>query len=709
MSKSPEKRILELRAEIERHNHLYHVLDDPQVSDSEYDALYRELKQLEETHPELVAPDSPTQRVGSAPSLLFAQVRHRAPMYSLDNATANEEFIAFDERLHRLLAVTLDKPLEYVCEPKLDGLAVSLDFDNGKFVSGATRGDGEVGENITANLRTLRALPLTLTADFSGTVRGEVFIKSADFEKFNSRLEEAGERTYANARNCAAGSLRQLDSRITATRPLSIYMYGLVDPESHGLKSQADVLEFMKALGLPVNPEAQVCNAAEEVLSYHDEMEIRRSGVDLQVRQKSAGLKTHPTKDGLPHGTLPYEIDGIVVKYNDITAWVKLGFTSKSPRYMVAFKWPENEARTFLRGVNFSISRTGVYTPTADLEPVSIGGVMVKAASLHNLDELQRLDLLLGDEVFVKRAGEVIPKVIGRTERVRDGSETPIPLPSECDHCAAALELDERSHNLACPNTACPGRLVMRIGYFASRGVMDIDGFSDKSAAKLIEAGLVRTLDDIYRLTREQLLTVEGFADISADNLIAAIRARKNRPLWRVLVALEIPQVGEATAKLLAKHFGSLEALGNASVEELSAVYSVGKLIAEEIRAWFDVPENRELVQRLGEVGVRVAEDTATEGGATGGGPFEGKTVVLTGTMSFATRDQLKEWLEQNGATVSDSVSKKTGIVIAGPGAGSKLEKAEKLGVTVWDEEALLSFMRGTSTNPDPKPDWWPS
>jgi DNA ligase (NAD+) len=681
-------RIARLRTEIDEHNYRYHVLDAPVVSDAQYDALYRELQQLEAEHPELVTPDSPTQRVGSAPSLLFEPVRHRYPLYSLDNAITNDEFRSFDERLHRLLGLTLDEPLDYVAEPKLDGLAVTLDYENGRFVQGATRGDGETGENITPNLRTLRALPLKLkAANFTGTVRGEVFMRTADFERLNARLAEAGEKTYANPRNTAAGSLRQLDSRITAGRPLSIYFYGLAAAESYGLARQSEVLEFMKGLGLPVNPEARLARGVDEVVAYHDEMEQRRGD-----------------RNENPNA-LPYQIDGIVVKYDQLARWEELGYTAKSPRYMLAFKWQEAESRTFLRGVSFSISRLGTYTPTADLEPVNIDGAMVKAASLHNLDELERLGLMVGDEVFVKRAGEVIPKVVGITDRVRDGSETPIPLPTHCDHCHSELAVDERSHNLTCPNRRCPGRLVMRVSFLASRGVMDIENLSEKTAAKLVELGLVKDIDDVYRLTREQLLEVEGFADVSADNMLAGIRGSKNRPTWRVLVALEIPQVGEATAKLLVKHFGSLEALGNATVEQLEEVYGVGKLIAEEIANWFADAENRALVQRLGAVGLRVAEEAA---GPAGGGAFDGKTVVLTGTISFATRDQLKEWLEANGATVSDSVSKRTGLVIAGPGAGSKLDKATKLGVPVWDEAQLTEFMRDTPTLPEEKPEWWP-
>jgi DNA ligase (NAD+) len=394
------------------------------------------------------------------------------------------------------------------------------------------------------------------------------------------------------------------------------------------------------------------------------------------------------------------------VKYNDLTRWEAIGYTAKSPRFMLAFKWPEFEARTRLKGVSFSISRTGVYSPVAELEPVQVGGVTVRNATLHNLDEIERLGLLIGDEVFVKRGGEVIPKITGRTERSRDGSESPIAYPQDCLHCGTALVVDERAHNWACPNRLCKGRLGMRVAYFCSRGVMDIEGLSEKTAQKLVESGLVEDIDGLYRLDRDKLLALEGFADLSVDNTLAAIAGSRSRPLWRVIVALEIPQVGTSTAKLLARHFGSLEAMGAASLEELQQVYSVGLLIAQEIRAWFDEPGNQALCQRLGEVGLRVSE--AAGQGSGGPRPFEGRTVVLTGTISFASRDQLKEWLEQNGATVSDSVSKKTGLVIAGPGAGSKLEKAKSLGVQTWDEPALLDFMRDTETSPSGKPAWWP-
>ncbi len=698
-SGSPEQRAAELREQIAHHNYRYYVLDSPEISDAQWDALYRELVQIEEAHPELVTPDSPTQRVGGAVLPNFAQVTHSVPMTSLDNALTDAEFMAFDERLRKLLAggeggglfSEAGNSLEYFCEPKLDGLAVSLEFENGSFIRGATRGDGSVGEDITANVRTLRPLPISLKdRNFSGIVRGEVFIRTLDFEKLNEHQKATGGQVYATARNTAAGSLRQLDSRITAARPMSIFLYALVDPQRYGLKTQAESIEFMRGLGLPVNPEGRICSGAQEVLDYHDELARRR------------GL--YPGEDA---DALPYAIDGMVVKYNDLSKWEALGFTAKAPRFMIAFKWPELEASTRLNNVSFSISRTGVYSPVAELEPVNIQGVTVARATLHNLDEIERLDIKLGDEVFVKRGGEVIPKITGRTARERDGSETPIVYPDSCIHCATPLVIDERAHNWACPNRICPGRLAQRIAYFCSRDVMDIEGLSEKTAVRLVKAGLVKDIDDLYRLTREQLVALEKFADVSADNTLAVINGSRSRPLWRVIVALEIPQVGSQTAKLLAKHFGSLELIGAATEEQLMEVYSVGKLIAQEIRAWFAEPGNAALCQRLGEVGLRVSEQSSGEGG--GPQPFAGKTVVLTGTISFATRDQLKEWLEQNGATASDSVSKKTGLVIAGPGAGSKLAKAESLGVPVWDEAKLVEFMQTEDSSPADKPDWWPT
>jgi DNA ligase (NAD+) len=710
---SPAERVERLRERIEHHNYRYYVLDSPEISDAEWDAMYRELEELERAYPELISPDSPTRKTGAPPLPQFAQVTHGVPMLSLENAVADGEFLAFDERLRKFLEVgggarstatgggasatgageeemgrdaraTGNLP-EYFCEPKMDGLAVSIEYVDGVLARGATRGDGSVGEDITANLRTLRSLPLRLREPATITVRGEVFIRTDDFVKLNAARQAAGEALYANPRNTAAGSLRQLDSAVSAARPLSIYLYMYVEAGARGLAKQSDALARLRELGLPVNPEGRVCDGAAEVIAYHNEL-ARRRELDW----------------GEDPDALPYAIDGMVVKYNDLTAWSALGETAKSPRYMIAFKWPEFEARTRLNAVSFSISRTGVYSPVAELEPVAIGGVTVARATLHNLDEIARLGVKIGDTVLVKRGGEVIPKITAVAEPGAERGE--ITPPVSCAHCVATLAVDERAHNWYCRNRDCPGRLAQRIAYFCSRDVMDIEGLSEKTARKLVECGLVRDIDGLYRLERERLLELEGFADVSVDNMLANIAGSKARPLWRVIVALEISQVGAQTAKLLARHFGSLDAIAQASEAELTQVFSVGPLIAREIRAWFDDNGNAALARRLSESGLRTSEDGE---GSDGPKPFAGKTVVLTGTISFATREELSEWLEALGASVSDSVSKKTGLLIAGPGAGSKLEKARSLGVEVWDEAALREFIQAQSA-PTPRPHWWP-
>jgi DNA ligase (NAD+) len=681
-------RAAELRASLHEHAYRYYVLDRPLISDAEYDALFRELQALELASPELRTPDSPTQKVGGAVLPQFMPVQHRVPMLSLDNAFTSGEFRAFDERLHKLLGAPPLFPIGYLCELKLDGLAVTLDYADGVLARGATRGDGVTGEDVTHNLRTIRSLPLRLREAWSGTVRGEVFIRTADFLRLNEQRAAAGEAPFANPRNLAAGSVRQLDSAVAASRPLSIYLYAMVDPREHGLSAQSAILERLQALGLPVNPERRLCHGAGEIAAYYEELGRRR---ELYW--------------GEHEDALPYSIDGLVVKLNDATQWAELGFTATAPRFMVAFKWQEAEAATRLNAVAFQISRTGVLSPVAELEPVQIGGVTVSRATLHNLDELTRLDIMLGDEVSVKRGGEVIPKITGRTTRERDGSEREIEYPKTCPHCGNALSVDERAHNLACPNRDCPGRLVQRLAYCASREVLDIEGLSEKTAQKLIEAGLVQDVDGLYAVQRERLLGLEGFAAVSVDNLLAAIARSRRQPLWRVIVALEIPQIGAQTAKLLARRFRSLDALGQANLEELQTVSGVGPLLAQEIVDWFADERNRALVSRLAGAGLRVSEEQAAQAGPL---PFAGRTVVLTGTLSFATREQLREWLEANGATVSDSVSKRTSLVIAGISAGRKLPQARSLGVTVWYEPELLAFMRDCPSQPEAKPAWWP-
>jgi len=693
MQSTPEpdaKRAAELCEKLREYAYQYYVLDSPTVSDAEYDALFRELQALEQAHFELATPDSPTRKVGGVVLPQFAAVQHSVPMYSLDNALSDEEFRAFDERVRKLLKHGgQGDDLEYLCELKLDGLAITLDYQDGSLVRGATRGDGTTGEDVTENLRTIRGLPLRLREPFSGTVRGEVFMRTADFERMNARRSAADEPTFANPRNVAAGSIRQLDSRISASRPLSIYLYSIVNAHfEYGLQSQTETLDYLIRLGFPVNNERRLCEDVSAVMAYHDEI--------ARLRELYWG----EDKDALP-----YAIDGLVVKVNQIELWDKLGFTATAPRFMIAFKWPEFEAATRLHGVTFQISRNGVLSPVAELEPVQVGGVTVSRATLHNLDEIRRLDVLVGDQVYVKRGGEVIPKITGRTARERDGLEQPIAYPDACPSCGSRVVHDERAHNLACANRDCPGRLAQRLAYFASRDVMDIEGLSEKTAKKLVDAGLVTDTNGLYGLSREELHGVEGFAEISVDNLLAAITSTRKQPLWRVIVALEIPQIGAQTAKLLARRFGSVEGLQAASQDELKQVSGVGPLLAQEITTWFADRRNRELVARLQHAGLRVSEETQAVGGTR---VFDGKTVVLTGTMSFATREQLKAWLEANGATVSESVSKRTGLVIAGPGAGSKLEKAQKLSVEVWDEQRLLKFMRTTPTLPNDKPAWWP-
>lgn len=682
-----------LRALIREHDYRYHVLDSPSISDAEYDALYRELQELERAHPELATSDSPTQKVGGAVLPKFQQVVHAQPMRSIENALTGEEFAAFDARVKKLLELPDGEQVEYNCEPKLDGLAVSIEYRDGELYQGATRGDGEVGEDITANLRTLRPLPLRLSQPFSGTVRGEVFIRTSDFVRLNEQRAAAGEDLYANPRNTAAGSLRQLDSGITASRPLSIYLYSLLNAPGYGLATQADAIAFMRELRLPVNPESRVVSGIAGVEEYHDQLAHRRElywGED-------------PT-------ALPYAIDGMVVKVNKLAYWDQLGFTAKSPRFMCAYKWPEEAATTYLRRVSFQISRNGVLSPVAELDPVQVGGAEIRRATLHNLDEIARLGVMVNDRVLIKRGGEVIPKIVGLAGDQHADDAQPVSLPEHCPHCASALGQDERAHNLACPNRDCRGRLVERLAYVASRGVLDMEGLSAKTAGKLVEAGYVNDIDGLFRIEREQLSGLEGLGELSADKLLAVIERGKMQPLWRVISALEIPQVGSQTAKLLARRFRSVHKLAAADETALTAISGIGLLMAQDIAGWFRDDRNLALLDRLAAAGVQLSEDgagTATEELA-GGLPFADKTVVLTGTISFASREQITDWLEMNGAKASGSVSKKTSLVIAGESAGSKLAKAQELGVPVWDEAELVRQMRELQSLPAAKPAWWP-
>jgi DNA ligase (NAD+) len=685
-----QRELEQLHEQLNEHAYRYYVLDEPVISDAEYDRLYRRLEEIELLYPALIRPDSVTQKVGGKILDGFEPVIHGVRMYSLENALTEAEFLAFDERITKLLGQAGGMfGNEYYCEPKLDGLAVSISYESGVMSQAATRGDGAQGENVTQNIKTIASLPLRLRRPVSITVRGEIFIRTEDFAELNRQREEKGEELYANPRNTAAGSVRQLDSAMTAARPLSIYMYALVEAVELGLKSQEAVIDYLRDCGLPVNPINRICTGRDEVMAFHEELALRRS------------------KEAASADALPYAIDGMVLKLNNLTLWNSLGYTAKFPRFMLAYKWPEAEVATRLNAVTFQISRQGVYSPVAELEPAQLDGVTVSRATLHNLDEIERLDIMLGDEVYIKRGGEVIPKIIGRSPRERDGSERAIELPNMCSYCESELVLDsERSHNLMCPNRDCQGRLVERIAYFASRGVMDIEGFSRKTAAKLVTESLVGDIPDLYKLSAAQLSGLEGFADISAENIYKAIQATKAQPLWRVISGLEISQVGSQTAKLLARRLGSIDALAQADEESLKRISGIGEIMARDIVAWFQDERNQALLAGLAEAGLMMSEVTTEHSGPL---LFADRTVVLTGTISFASRDQIKDWLEINGAHASSSVSKKTHIVIAGPGAGSKLEKAESFGLEIWDEAKLIEVMKTEESLPTDKPAWWPT
>lgn len=657
----PDARLRELRAELARHGHLYYTLDAPEVSDATYDALMRELLELEAQHPELVTPDSPSQRVGSTPSEKFLRVTHRQQMLSLANVFDDQELVEFDERVRRHLGV---EPVAYVCEPKMDGLAIELVYEGGAFVQGSTRGDGLVGEDVTQNLRTIRNLPLKLAIDPAPArleLRGEVFIRRADFERLNRLREEAGEPTFVNPRNSAAGSLRQLDPKMTAARPLSVLVYEVGVTEGVRFETHTEKLEWFKRAGLPVNPRVYPAQGLDGVRAAHADM----------LKDRHA---------------LPYEVDGLVVKVDDEDFRARLGQVSKSPRWAVAYKFPPEEAETRVREILVSVGRTGALTPYAALEPVFVGGVTVSAATLHNEDEVRRKGVRSGDWVFVRRAGDVIPEVVKVIDSRRDGSEREFVMPSACPACGGPVS---REGAIArCTNAACPAQLEGRLHHFASRESLDIEGLGEKLCHQLVAHGQVRTPADLYRLTLEELVALERMGTKSAQNLLDNIARSKAPPLRRFIHALGILQVGEATAKALAAQFKDVGALMDASEERLQDVRDVGPEVAREVRAFFDDLQNRAMVEALLSAGVAPVPPEQVQGGA-----FLGKTVVLTGTLKELTREAAKEEIERRGGRVSGSVSKKTDLVVAGAEAGSKLKKAAELGVKVLDEAAFLALL----------------
>jgi DNA ligase (NAD+) len=661
----------ELKAQIARADHRYYVLDDPELSDAEYDALVRELQALETEHPELRTPDSPTARVAGTPSEKFRAVTHRVAMLSLSNAFSDEELVEFDTRVHKVLG---PEEVAYVCEPKLDGLAVELTYVDGQLVEGATRGDGSVGEDVTANLRTIRVLPLALKPPASGPpipsrveVRGEVFLRRADFARLNARREQEGEPLYVNPRNTAAGSLRQLDPGITASRPLSFFAYELGGwGDSAGAAPftlHSEKLSWLQSVGLPINPENRSVPGLEGV---------RRAYADFLARRHA----------------LAYEVDGMVVKLDAEDARRRLGQVSKSPRWAVAYKFPPEEATSTVESIEVNVGRTGALTPVAFLTPVQVGGVTVSRATLHNPLELKRKDVRVKDQVFVRRAGDVIPEIVKVIDSVRTGAEVPYVFPDHCPVCGSAAVMDEDGAILRCTGLDCPAQLQARLQHFASRGGMDIEGLGDKLAAQLVESGKVKRAADLYRLDLTSLGELERMGEKSAQNFLAALERSKRPPLRRFLYALGIRHVGEATARALADHFKDVRALYAADDEALTRVKDVGPEMARVIAGFFAEQRNREGIDALLAAGVDPLppEDTAR-------GPFAGKTIVLTGTLAGLTREQAKEEVERRGGKISGSVSKKTDFVVAGEEAGSKLKKATELGVKVLDERAFLDLL----------------
>ena len=708
---SPEQRAAELRREINEHSYRYNVLDAPIISDAEYDALFNELKQIEAEHPELLTPDSPTQRVGGAVAEGFAKVRHPQPILSLGNAFSASGVRSWHERLVRHAQSSLDSGdlkdprslaslNEFVVEPKIDGLTIVVTYENGVLVQAATRGDGVVGEDITPNARTVKAVPLTLRmkeeggrmnkgrkkgdhteplpfilhpssfilgqpSSFRLAIRGEAYMPIKAFEKMNAEAQAAGERIYANPRNFAAGSLRQLDPKLTAKRPLSALFYAIVEWAGDGTPpaTQWDLLEFLKASGFPVSDLSRKLTGIDAVIEYCESIIPKRD-------------------------SLPYEIDGMVIKVNDLALSAKLGYVGKDPRGAIAFKFPAREATTVLRDVGVQIGRTGVLAPVALLEPVQLGGTTISNATLHNYEDIARKDIRIGDRVMIKRAGDVIPYVSGPVVEARTGQEKVIQPPATCPFCETPIERREDEVAIYCPNPDCPGRLDRAIWHFAGRGAMDIEGLGTKIVAQLIDAGLVTDVADLYTLTKEQLLEVEGFAEKKAQNLVDAIAASKQQPLERLIIGLGIRHVGGVAAHALANAYGSLDGLLNAKLEDLQQIEGVGLVIAQSIHDWTQRETSRKLVKKLKHAGVDPRQEPH-RAAAPVEGPFTGKTFVITGTLS-QPRDEVAGWIESLGGKVSGSVSAKTSYVVAGDAPGAnKTTKAQQLNVPVIGEDEL--------------------
>lgn len=656
-----------LRNEIRYHNYRYYVLDDPVISDYEYDQLLKQLRKIEQENPGLITPDSPTQRVGTSPSEKFSKLRHPAPILSLGNAFDAEDVMAWYERIGRLDERV--KTTDFVVEPKLDGLTVVLHYQDGLFTQGATRGDGEIGEDVTSNLRTIRALPLRIPVKPNGKeppnrliVRGEVFFYIKDFEELNKRLEKAGEKTYLNPRNTAAGSLRQLDPELTASRPLTLLTYDIVTSDGVVLNSEQEILAYLQDMGFPVVAWTYCQDIAAAI---------------------EAGLGLVDSRF-----ELPYEADGAVIKINDLGLAGELGVVGKDPRGAIAFKFPAQEVTTQLKDIRVNVGRTGVLTPYAVLEPVEIGGVIVKQATLHNFDYIAEKDIRISDRVLVKRAGDVIPYVIGPVIDVRTGAEQPYNPPQKCPVCEQPVEHVEGEVAWYCVNSACPEQLIRNLEHFVSRGAMDIVGLGIKIVEQLVNEDMIQDVADIYSLTKEDLLRLEGFADKKAENLLSSIEASKQQSLARLITALGIRGVGEVGAGDLARRFHDLEKLRTTTTEDLLLIEGIGPNIAQAIVDWFANPTNQKVLKKLAMFGVWPSGE---ESGHLDEIPksFAGQTFVITGTLSGLTRQEAKELIESHGGKVTSSLSKKTSYLVLGTNPGSKLEKAQKLGIEILDEVKL--------------------
>jgi DNA ligase (NAD+) len=665
---SVPQQIEKLRAEIRRHEELYYVLDNPQISDAEYDALLEQLQKLEQEHPDQITPDSPTQRVGGRPAEGFAEVVHRRPMLSLDNSYNIDELRAFDGRCQRLAE---GRSFDYVAELKIDGLSLALHYENQILVRGVTRGDGRIGEEVTQNARTIRSVPLKLRAQAAASeisnleVRGEVFIPRKVFERTNSEREEQGEPRFANPRNAAAGTIRQLDSKIVATRKLDMFAYDLLAGERKPFPTHWEALDWLETVGFKVSSERKLCRSIEEVIEFASKVEARRDDLD-------------------------YEIDGLVVKVNSTALQDEFGTTNKAPRWAIAYKYAARQATTRVVSIVVQVGRTGALTPVANLEPVSLAGTTVARATLHNPDEVKRLGVRIGDWVLIEKGGDVIPKVLKVIEEKRTGDEKAFRMPKKCPVCGGEISKPEGEVVSRCVAADCPAQLKGRLLHFASRRAMRIEGLGESLVDQFVESGKVHDAGDLYSLTLDDIASLERMAKKSASNLMAQIEASKHRDLANLIYALGLRHVGDRTATTLARQFGSLDALSKATVEELDDVPEIGLTVAQSVRDWFDDAGNIELCKRLEAAGVRTKMEKASEPTDQS---LAGKLFVLTGTLGQYTRDEARAAIESRGGRVTSSVSKKTDYVVAGDEAGSKLDKATELGVKVIDEAAFKKLL----------------